>query len=85
MTMKTIVEKENKCDFLFEISLPGRIIMILYTFHGLFFIYNLFIQYIILFLVFCIQLRYDLFLNIFFQLYIIFKKSSSNILLIPTF
>ena len=42
--MKTIVEKENKYDFLFEISLPGRIIMILHTFHGLFFIYNLVIQ-----------------------------------------
>ena len=29
MTMKTIVEKENKCDFLFEIRLPGRIIKLM--------------------------------------------------------
>ena len=42
------LKKEMLYDLFFGITLPGRIILTLYSFHGLFFIYNIIIQYIIL-------------------------------------
>ena len=58
------VEQKTKLDLLFGLSIPGRIIITLYTFHGLFFIYSLVIQYIIL----IPSLLYTIELNTVFQL-----------------
>ena len=72
-------------DLFFGLTLPGRVIMTLYSFHGLFFIYNLIIQYIILIpgLLYNIKsFGYGVFLSI---IYIVFAISSSNILIIPSF
>ena len=37
------VEQKTSTDFLYGLSFPGRIIITLYTIHGLFFIYSLII------------------------------------------
>ena len=44
---KNSLKKKTNLDFWFGVSLPGRILMTLYSLHGLFFIYNLVISYII--------------------------------------
>ena len=80
------VEQKTKFDLFFGLSIPGRIIITLYTFHGLFFIYSLVIQYIIL----IPSLLYLVELNTTFKIisalfYLIFAISSSNILVIPSF
>ena len=85
-----ILEKQAQqktiSDFLFGFSLPGRIIVTLYTFHGLFFIYSLVIQYIILIPSFLYTIEMGKFLKCFLSfVYLIFAISSSNILVIPTF
>ena len=72
-------------DIMLGFTYLGRIILTLYTFHGLFFIYNCIFQYIILFA----GVLYDidnLFLQILFALiYILFSLSAGNILVIPTY
>ena len=80
------IENKTQLDFLYGLSIPGRIIITIYTLHGLFLIYSLVIQYIIL----IPSLLYTIQLNAFFKifisiLYLIFGISSSNILVIPTF
>ena len=80
------VEQKTSTDFLYGLSFPGRIIITLYTIHGLFFIYSLIIQYIIL----IPSLLYTVQLNTFFKivisiLYLLFAISSSNLLVIPSF
>ena len=85
-----ILEKQTQqktiSDFLFGFSLPGRIIVTLYTFHGLFFIYSLVIQYIILIPSFLYTIEMGKFLKCLLSfVYLIFAISSSNILVIPTF
>ena len=80
------VEQKTGLDIIFGLSIPGRIIITLYTFHGLFFIYSFVIQYIIL----IPSLLYLVELNTTFKIitalfYLIFAISSSNILVIPSF
>ena len=72
-------------EFWFALTFVGRIIMTLYSFHGLFFIYNFIIQFILL-----IPSRlYDmdsLALQIIFGIfYILFSSAASNVLVIPTY
>ena len=79
-------QQKSAKDSLFGFSLPGRIIFTIYTFHGLFFIYNLVIQYIILIPSILYTVEMSNFLKIVLSiLYFIFAISSSNILVIPTF
>ena len=69
----------------FAVTILGRIIMTLYSFHGVFFIYNFIIQYIILvpgILYDINSLSLQIFLGIF---YLIFALSASNLLVIPTY
>jgi len=86
----SIKEKSKKAKghidiyMIFGITYIGRLIMTIYSFHGLFFLYNIIIQYIIL----IPGLLYDIessvgkiFLSI---IYIIFAISSANLLVIPT-
>ena len=69
----------------FAITFFGRIVMTLYSFHGLFFIYNFIIQFILL-----IPGRlYDMD-SVFAQVilgifYVLFASASSNVLVIPTY
>ena len=85
--VEAVNEEEKSCwDFCYGFSLFGRIIYTLYSLHGLFFIYNLVIQYIIVFP----SLVYTDFVPKwarvpFFLIYILFAINSSNILVIPTF
>ena len=79
--------KCNRCtgDLMIGITYLGRIILTLYSFHGLFFIYNIIFQYIILFA----GVLYDI-KNFYFQIimtliYILFSFSAGNILVIPTY
>ena len=44
---KNSLKKKTNLDFWYGFSLPGRILITLYSLHGLFFIYNLVISYII--------------------------------------
>ena len=72
-------------DLMIGITYLGRIILTLYSFHGLFFIYNIIFQYIILFA----GVLYDI-KNFYFQIimtiiYILFSFSAGNILVIPTY
>ena len=85
--------QKNKNDRIFNwgeeiyyaITFPGRIIMTLYSFHGLFFILNFLIQFIIL----VPGLLYDInstSLQIVLSIvYIFFALFSSNLLIIPTY
>ena len=80
------IQQKTISDFLFGFSLPGRIIVTLYTFHGLFFIYSLVIQYIILIPSFLYTIEMGKILKFILSfIYLIFAISSSNILVIPTF
>ena len=73
-------------DCLFGLGLLGRIIFTLYSLHGLFFIYNFIIQYIIVFPSLLYTGEIPGWLKIPFSvIYIIFALFSSNILVIPTF
>ena len=77
-------KEKSKWDFWYGFSLFGRIIYTLYSLHGLFFIYNFIIQYIIVFP----SLVYTDFIPNwaripFFLIYILFAINSSNILVIP--
>jgi len=71
-------------DCLWFITFPGRIIMTLYSVHGLFFIINIILQYIIFIPGFLIDYSkvVQFFLSI---IYLIFALSSSNIMVIPLY
>ena len=63
----------------------GRIILTLYSFHGLFFVYNIIFQYIILFAAVLYDIK-NMFLRIIMTfIYILFSFSAGNILVIPTY
>ena len=88
----TIEEKDPKIvkghvdiDMLFGITYIGRLIMTIYSFHGLFFIYNFIIQYIILIPGLLYEIKDPTGRLILSLIYIIFAISSSNILVIPTY
>ena len=92
--VKALNQNENKiksknkssADFWYGVSLFGRIVFTLYSLHGLFFIYNFVIQYIIIFP----SLLYKNQMTpggaaIFSLIYLLFAINSSNLLVIPTF
>ena len=70
---------------IFGITYVGRLIMTIYSFHGLFFIYNIIIQYIILIPGLLYEIEYSGGRFILSCIYIIFAISSANILVIPTY
>ena len=77
-----------KCtgDIMIGITYLGRIVITLYTFHGLFFIYNIIFQYIILFAGLLFDINGNKFSQIILALiYILFSFSVGNILVIPTY
>ena len=69
---------------LFGMTYIGRLIMTIYSFHGLFFIYNIIIQYIILIPGLLYEIKEPAGRLILSFIYIIFAISSANILVIPT-
>ena len=69
----------------FALTFIGRIIMTLYSFHGLFFIYNFIIQFIILIPGRLYDLNSVAVQWIFGILYILFSMAASNVLVIPTY
>ena len=84
---KDIEKDKNQMiyDLFFGITLPGRIILTLYSFHGLFFIYNIIIQYIILIPGLLYRVDGSIKSILLSVVFVIFAVSSSNILIIPTF
>jgi len=84
-TTKTQKEKRIAREVWYAATILGRIVMTLYSFHGLFFIYNIIIQYIIL----VPGILYNessfgirIFIGI---IYIMFAACASNVLVIPTY
>ena len=82
------IKNTKKCgdEVKFAITFIGRIIFTLYSFHGLFFIYNFIIQYIILFPGVLYEID-SLFGQLFigFIIYLPFTVFVSNVLVIPTY
>ena len=81
------VSKSNsaRSEIMFAITFIGRIIMTLHSFHGLFFIYNFIIQYIILVPGILFEIE-NVFAKVFLGIiYIFFAICTSNILVIPTY
>ena len=79
--------KKTHLNFWYGFSLPGRLLMTIYSLHGLFFIYNFIISYII-YIPNLLNLVESLSSGVLFVFsigYIIFALYSSNILVIPTF
>ena len=72
-------------DVMMGITFLGRIIITLYTFHGLFFVYNLIFQYIVLFAGVLYDIKTRFFQIIMAFIYILFSLSAGNILVIPTY
>lgn len=72
-------------DLMYGITFLGRVIFTLYSFHGLFFIYNFIIQYIILVPGILYEIESKFFQIIWGICYLIFAICTSNILVIPTF
>ena len=83
-------ESEKKCEWgdevKFAFTFIGRIIVTIYSFHGLFFIYNFIIQYIILFPGVLYEID-NFWLQLMFGciIYIPFAIFVSNVLVIPTY
>jgi lipase ATG15 len=83
-------EEEVKCyrctgNMMMGITYLGRIIITLYTFHGLFFIWNLIFQYIILFAGLLYNVEGILAQLTMAMIYVLFSLSVGNILVIPTY
>ena len=72
-------------DMMYAITFLGRVIFTLYSFHGLFFIYNFIIQYIILVPGILYEIESKFFQVVWGVCYLVFAISTSNILVIPTF
>ena len=90
--VKDSIEEKNKKSkghidiyMIFGITYIGRIIMTIYSFHGLFFLYNLIIQYIISIPGLLYDIDSSIGKFILSVIYIIFAVSSANILVIPTY
>ena len=81
------LEKTEKMgdEVKFALTIIGRLIMTIYSFHGLFFIYNFIIQYIILFPVVLYEIDSVVGQVFFGLIYVFFAASVSNILVIPTY
>ena len=86
LNIKKDVKYKPLYDFYFGITLLGRILFTLYSFHGLFFIYNIIIQYIISIPSVFYSDNLSTFQKILFSIfYLIFAMNSSNVLVIPSF
>ena len=72
-------------DMMYAITFLGRVIFTLYSFHGLFFIYNFIIQYIILVPGILYEIDSKFFQIVWGLCYLMFAICTSNILVIPTF
>ena len=83
LTFMDHIEK-NK-NFSFGITFLGRLLMTYYSFHGLFFIYNIIIEYILLIPGFLFQIDSKSGKFVFSVVYIFFAISCSNLLIIPTY
>ena len=80
------IKKETKVDFWYGVSLFGRILFTLYSIHGVFFIYNFVIQYIIMFPSVLYSNEMSKVEGFFFScIYTMFAINTSNLLLIPTY
>ena len=80
------IKKETKVDFWYGVSLFGRILFTLYSIHGVFFIYNFVIQYIIMFPSVLYSNEMSKVEGFFFScIYTLFAINTSNLLLIPTY
>ena len=78
--------EKSKNDFWFGLSLPGRLLFTVYSLHGLFFIYNFIIQYLVLFPSLLYTGEISNWAKIPFScIYFAFAIFSSNLLVIPTF
>ena len=75
---------KNK-NFFFGLTFFGRLIMTLYSFHGLFFIYNIIIEYILLIPGLLFEIDSTKGKIAFSIVYIFFSLSCSNLLIIPTY
>jgi len=71
-------------NLIFGITFLGRIIMTIYSFHGLFFLYNFIIQYLTIIPVKLFEVNSKIKI-IYGLLYICFSILTSNVLVIPTF
>ena len=79
------IKKKSRVDFWYGFSLFGRLLFTIYSLHGVFFIYNFVIQYIIMFPSILYSNEMSLVGGIFFSLvYALFAVNTSNLLLIPT-
>ena len=87
---KTIHKINKNCfdkheNLNFGLTFLGRLFMTLYSFHGLFFIYNLIITYIVIIPGFLFEIE-NLFKKIFLSIiFVCFAFSCSNLLIIPTY
>ena len=72
-------------DFLWFVTFPGRIIMTLYSFHGLFFIVNIILQFIIFIPGYLFEYENTFTIAFLSFIYIIFAIFSSNLLIIPLY
>ena len=69
----------------FGLTFIGRLCMTLYSFHGLFFIYNIIILYIVIIPGFLFETESLFWKIVLSAIFICFAFSCSNLLLIPTF
>ena len=86
----TKIEEINECfdkneNFFFGLTFFGRLIMTFYSLHGLFFIYNIIIEYILLIPGLLFEINSTKGKIAFSIVYILFSLSSSNLLIIPTY
>ena len=85
-TEKEKINIQSREDFWYGISLFGRILFTLYSIHGVFFIYNFVIQYIIMFPSILYSNEMSKVAGFFFScIYALFAINTSNLLLIPTY
>ena len=80
------IKKKSRVDFWYGFSLFGRLLFTIYSLHGVFFIYNFIIQYIIMFPSLLYSNDMSLVGGFFFSVpYALFAINTSNLLLIPTY
>ena len=72
-------------NFCFGITFFGRLVMTYYSFHGLFFIYNIIIEYLLLIPGYLFQIDSTSGKVFFGIVYFFFSISCSNLLIIPTY
>ena len=80
------IKQKSKIDFWYGFSLFGRILFTFYSVHGVFFIYNFVVQFIIMFPSILYSNEMSKVEGFFFScIYALFAINTSNLLLIPTY